>query len=623
MELEEIVLFGGVIGFLLVIVLHFFWLRKSPRAGRFSRESLRAADQMTKGIIRYQFTVLSMVIVALFLLLGWQVSWAMGSTFLLGGILSLIIGYFSLRIAARADERLPQPKKEGKERETIAYQGGGLTGLLVASLGMLAVGVLLQLYQRNLLSWGDLSGFAFGIALVSLTVYMSSGVFTLGAIGVVAEGESPPPSTLYGLAPAGRLVKNRLGNFAGVSVGMFASYGASAVALTTTGVLFSKGGAPWEELLLMLVIAGFGASVIGYLFARRRRGSSADLIIPFILFLGFMVLAVYFLSLRLHQGMRVWEASLLGLMVGMAILGSGEYYARARPAKGVARSSSTGAATNVISGLASGMQSTAVPVMILCLGVYLVHRLLGFYGMGVAAMALSSVAGVFVALSCQEKLVLEEAASSNRYTLGFSAVAAIALFAAYFSLEGIDIIDVASPRVIAGLLLGGLIPFFIASSVISSLERISRLMRQRFNPGDEKHKGIGQEEWLSLVAKLSANASLKEMALPGIIALGIPPLVGFLMGRDALGGLLGGAILSGITLSLFMTNAGGAWHGARIFIGRRAKESGSSDDYSASRVGDLVGKTLREEISPLINSLIIVMAAESIIAAPLLGEGFL
>ena len=615
---------GGGIGFLLVTVLHFLWLRKSPQAGRFPRETLRAAHQIIRGFVRRQFATLLVVMVALFFLLGWQVNWAMGSTFLLGGVISLIIGCFSLRITARANERFPQQREGKRAWKTIAYQGGGLTGLLVASLGMLAVGVLMLSYRHNLLSGVDISGFALGISLVSMTMYMSGGVYALGAIRAIAEEEgSSPPSTPYRLALVAMLVKNRLANFAGVSVGLFASYGASAAALTIMGVLSSRGSSPWEELLLLLIIAGFGASIIGYLFARRKGGSLSNLMIPSILSLSLLVLAIYLFSLYLPQGMRIWGVSLLGLMAGMVIVGSSEYYARAKPAREVARSTSTGAATNVISGLASGMRSTALPVIILCLGVYLAYRLLGLYGMGIATMALSSVMGIFLALSCQESLAVEEVASSKGYGLGFSAVASIALFAAYISVEGIDTIDIASPRIIAGLLLGGLIPFFIASSVISSLRRVSRLMSQKFHPRDEKQEGIGEERWLSLVAKLSANASLKQVALPGIIALGTPPLVGFLMGREALGGLMGGVILSGVTLSLFMTIGGDAWKGARIFMGRGKKVGESSDDYSASIVGDLVGETLREGVSPLINSLVIVMATVSLIVAPLLGEGFL
>ena len=615
---------GGGIGFLLVIALHFFWLRKSPQAGRFPRETLKAAHHMIRGFVRRQLVTLSVVIVALFFLLGWQVSWAMGSTFLLGGIISLIIGCFSLSIAARAEERFPNQRKGGRAGEAIAYQGGGLTGLLVASLGMLAVGALLLSYRHNLMSGIDIVGFSLGASLASLIMYISGGVFSLGAIrAIVEEGESSPSPNSYRLASVDRVVNNRLGNFAGVPVGLFASYGASTAALAIAGVLSSKEGSPWVELMLLLIITGFGASIIGYLFARRKLGSLSNLMIPSILSLGLLVLAIYILSLNLPQGMRIWGVSLLGLMAGMVILGSSEYYTRAKPAREVASSTSTGAATNVISGLASGMRSTALPIIILCLGFYLAYWLLGLYGIGIATMALSSVMWIFLALSCQESLATEEVASSKGYSLGFSAVASIALFAGYISVEGMDIIDIASPRIIAGLLLGGLIPFFIASSMISSLRRVSRLMSQRFHPADEKKKEIGEEGWLSMVVKLSAKASLKEVALPGITALGTPPLVGFLMGKEALGGLLGGVILSGITLSLFMTNGGDVWQGARIFMRRGKKEGQNSDDYSASMVGDLVGETLREGVSPLINSLVMVMVSISLIVAPLLGEGFL
>jgi len=624
MSLEKITLLVGGIGFLLVIVLYFFWLRKSPQEGRFSRETLRATDQIVKGLIRRQLAILSVVMVALFFLLGWQLSWAMGSTFLLGGVVSLVIVYFSLRIAARADERLPQQREGGRRRSTIAYKGGGLTGLLVVSLGMLAVGALSQSYRLNLLSGSDFGGFALGISLVSLAMYMSGVVFALGALrAIMEEGESSTTSTPYELAPAARMVKNRLENFAGVPIGLFTSYGASAAALAAMGVISFKGGYPWEELLLLLIIAGFGASVIGYLFAIKRRVSTSNLGIPSILSLGLLAVAIYLFSFHLPQGTKIWEVSLLGLMTGMAILGSSEYNVRAKPAREVARSASTGTATNIISGFAAGMKSTAIPVLILCLGVYLAHRLLGFYGLGVATMALSSIMGIFLAFSCQESLALEDIASSKGYTLGFSAVASIALFAAYSSAEGMDIIDIAHPRVIAGLLLGGLIPFFIASSVISSLRKVTSEINKRLSLGNNKQKGIGKEGWLSLVTKLSANAIPKGIALPGIIALGTPPIAGFLMGKEALGGLLGGVILSGVTLSLFITNGGGTWQGARILLEKRKSKGGSSDDYSASRAGDLVGETLAEGVSPLISILVIVMAVISVIIAPLLGEGFL
>ncbi|TKJ34502.1 hypothetical protein CEE39_02360 [bacterium (candidate division B38) B3_B38] len=625
MGLEEIVLLVGGVSFLLVVILHFFWLMKRPQAGGIPSGTLRVADHIIKGFIRRQFAALCMVMVALFFLLGWQLSWAMGSTFLLGGVASLIIGHFTLRIAARTDERLPQQKKWARKRETIAYQAAGLTGLLVASLGMLAMGVLLKSLRLNLLSGRDISGFALGISLVSLAMYMSGEVFALGAIRAIAsEGESSPPSSSPELASAARLVKNRLGNFAGVSVGLFACYGASAAALTITGMHSSTGGSSWEELLLLLIIAGFGASVIGYLFARIRRGFLSNFGIPSILSFALLVLAIYLFSLHLPQGTEIWEVSLLGLITGMAILGTSEYYVRSNPARAVARSASTGIATNIISGFASGMQSTAVPIVTLCLAVYLVHRLLGLFGMGVATMALSSVMGIFLALSCQESLVEEERASSSKgLVLGFSAVASIALFTAYYSVEGIDIIDIASPRIIASLLLGGLIPFFIASLVISSLRRASREMSKKLSPGKDKQKGIREDKWLTLVAKFSANASLKEMALPGIIALGTPPMVGFLMGREALGGLLGGVVLSGIVLSIFMTNGGGAWQGARIFMERGKRKGGSSGDCSVYKVGDLIGETLREGVSPLINSVVIVMAVTSVIVATLLKKGFL
>ncbi len=624
MGLEEIIFLVGGVGFLLVVIFYFFWLRRRYRAGRLPGETLGIADHIIKGFIHRQAATISVVIVALFFLIGWQLGWVMGGTFLFGGIVSLIIGYFALRIAVRTDEKLLQQKKRAKERRTIAYRAAGLTGLLVASLGMLAVGVLLKSLQLNLISGGDISGFALGISLVSLIMYMSGEVFALGAIRAIApEGEGASDLTPNKLAQAARMVKNRLENFAGVSVGLFACYGASAAALTITGVHFSGGGSTWEGLLLLLILAGFGASVIGYLFAKIRRRFLANFGIPSILSFGLLVVTIYLLSSHLPQGIKIWEVSLLGLLAGMAILGTSEFYVRSNPARAVARSASTGIATNVISGLASGMQSTALPILILSLGFYLVHRLLGLFGMGLASMALSSVIGIFLALGCQESLVEEEKATSKGHVLGFSAVASIALFAAYFSVEGIDIIDIASPRIISSLLLGGLIPFFIASSVISSLRKASREISKELSTAENKKEKIGEEKWLSLVAKRSAHASLKPVVLPGIIALGSPPMVGFLMGREALGGFLGGVILSGLILSLFMTNGGGVWQGARILMERGKKGGGSSDDYSAYKVGDLVGEILREGVSPLINSLVIVMAVISVIVAPLLQKGFL
>lgn len=621
--LEEIVFLVGGVGFLLVVILHFLWLRRKPQAGGFPEETLRVADYILNGFIRRQFATLSVVMVGLFFLVGWQLNWAMGGAFLLGGIVSLIIGYFTLRIAARTDERLPQQKKLTGKRETIAYQAAGLTGLLVASLGMLAVGLLLKSLRLNLISGRDISGFALGISLVSLIIYMSGEVFTLGAIRAIApKEENSSPSTTNELTPAARVVKNRLENFAGVSVGLFACYGASAVALTITGVNFSGGVSIWEELLLLLIIAGFGASVIGYLFAKIRRRFFANFGIPSILSFCLLVLTIYLTSRYLPQGTKIWEVSLLGLITGMAILGTSEFYVRSNPARAVARSASTGIATNIISGLASGMQSTALPVVILSLGVYLIHHLLGLFGMGIATMALSSVMGIFLALSCQESLLEEDKASSKGHVLGFSAVASVALFTAYFSVEGIGIIDIASPRIIASLLLGGLIPFFIASLVIYSLRRASMEMG-KLSPREDKQKGIMESRWLSLIAKRSANVSLKQTTLPGIIALGSPPMVGFLMGKEALGGFLGGVILSGLILSLFMTNGGGVWQGARILMERRKEKGGSSVDYSTFKVGDLVGETLREGVSPLINSLVIIVAVISVIIAPLLKKGFL
>ena len=607
------------------------------------------ADAFLKSEYKLLLIFIAIVFAGIWLGLG---SITTAVAFLVGALFSVLAGYFGMKVATRANVRTANAARTGGINEAlrVAFSGGTVMGMCVVGLGLIGASILYIITEN-----GDvLTGFSLGASSVALFARVGGGIYTKAAdvgadlVGKVEAGipEDDPRNP----AVIADNVGDNVGDVAGMGADLFESYVGSIVSAIVLGVFsFGATGAVYP-----LALSGLGiiASVLGTFFVRGGKNADPMKALKMGSYTSAILVAAgsVALSYFCFGGINTSFAIICGLIVGLAIGFFTEVYTsdKYRFVKNIAEQSTTGSATNIICGLSTGMLSTCVSIILVCLGILGAYKFAGLYGIALAAVGMLSTAGMTVAVDAYgpiadnaggiaEMAGLEDsvrditdrldsvgnttAAMGKGFAIGSAALTAMALFVSYAQAAELQMIDILDPFVIIGLLLGGMLPFLFSaltmSSVSKAAESIIREVRRQFKEHTGILKGTERPDYRTCVS-IAATSALKEMILPGAIAIVAPLLVGFLLGPAALGGLLAGSVVTGVLMAIFMSNSGGAWDNAKKYIEGGNFGDKGSEAHKAAVVGDTVGDPFKDTSGPSINILIKLMTIVSLVFVPLM-----
>ena len=651
--MEKLAILAPVLG-VLALLFAFALSRKVSNQDAGTDRMKEIASYIHEGaqaFLMAEYKILVFFVLALFVAIGFGITWITAICFVVGAVFSTIAGYCGMNVATKANVRTAAAAKEGGMNRalSIAFSGGAVMGMCVVGLGLLGAGVVYLITKDT----GALSGFSLGASSIALFARVGGGIYTKAAdvgadlVGKVEAGipEDDPrnPATIADN------VGDNVGDVAGMGADLFESYVGSIVSAITLGLVAFGGKGAMFPLLLAAV--GIASAILGTFFVKGDEKSSPHKALKTGTYSASVIVVVLSLVLSkvVFGNFGAAIAIICGLFVGVLIgiitevYTSGDY----RPVKKIATQSETGPATTVISGLSVGMESTGIPILLISVGIIGAYLAAGLYGIALAAVGMLSTAGITVAVDAygpiadnaggiaemsglpkSVRAVTDKldavgnttAAMGKGFAIGSAALTALALFVSYSEAVGLEIINVMDYKVIVGLFIGGMLPFFFSALTMDSVSKAAYKMieevRRQFRTIPGILEGTGKPDYTSCVA-ISTQAALKEMLVPGVMAVVAPLVVGCILGTSALGGLLAGGLVSGVLMALFMSNAGGAWDNAKKYIEDGNHGGKGSEAHRAAVVGDTVGDPFKDTSGPSINILIKLMTVVALVFAPL------
>ena len=652
---------------LLFAVYKIVYVGKQDAGNDRMKEIAGSISDGARAFLFAEYKILVVFIVVLFVAIGLGLrNWITAGCFICGAVFSILAGYIGMNVATKANVRTANAAQHGMNKAlAIAFSGGSVMGMCVVGLGLLGASVLYIITKNTEV----LFGFSLGASSIALFARVGGGIYTKAAdvgadlVGKVEAGipEDDPRNP----AVIADNVGDNVGDVAGMGADLFESYVGAIISAMTLGLLVSD-----KAVVFPMAIAACGilASIIATFFVRGKDGSNPHKALKmgsYVSALLVVVASIVLSKTMLGSYDSAW-AIIAGLAVGLVIgiitevYTSGDY----KSVKKIAHQSETGSATTIISGIAVGMMSTWIPVVLICVAIFISYKCADLYGIALAAVGMLSTTGITVAvdaygpiadnaggiaeMSGLDHSVREitdkldavgntTAAMGKGFAIGSAALTALALFVSFAEAAKVEIggelvklsesgISILDPAVVIGLLIGGMLPFVFSAMTMDSVSKAANKMieevRRQFREIPGIMEGKGKPDYKKCVS-ISTTAALKEMLIPGLMAVIVPLAVGFILGPAALGGLLAGALVTGVMMAMFMSNAGGAWDNAKKYIEEGNHGGKGSDAHKAAVVGDTVGDPFKDTSGPSINILIKLMTVVSTVFAAAFGSGLL
>ena len=637
---------------LVVAMFLAFSILKKPAGSQKMQEISEAIHKGALTFLRKEYEMLAifMALAAFTMYFFLDNGIVLAVSFVIGGISSALAGNIGMRIATKANARTAEAtKKHIGEGLKTAFHSGAVMGLSVVGIGLLGVTLLYKFFGNPNLIYG----FGFGASSIALFARVGGGIYTKAAdvgadlVGKVEKGipEDDPRNP----AVIADNVGDNVGDVAGMGADLFESYVNSIIAAMVLGIVLSV-----QHVMLPLSLAALGisASIIGIFFVRAKKEEDLFKALNKGLYISTMLAAVfsYFFIRQQNLDIGIFYAALAGLIVGVVIGLFTEYYTsnKNKPTQSIAIAAKTGAGTNVIQGLAVGMLSTLVPVLAVSIAVLVAYKFAGLYGIAIAGVGMLATLGFTLAIETygavadnaagisemanvgkdvREKTELLDAVGNTTaaigkgFAIGSAALTALALFASFTQITKIEVMSISNPSVIAGLFIGGMLPFLFSSFAMQAVGKAASEIVDEVRRQLKTIKGLAQgkakPDYEKCIA-ISTRSALKQMIMPSLLAIFSPIIVGYIFGLEALGGLLVGSIVSGFSLAIFMANSGGAWDNAKKYIEAGNLGGKGSDVHKAAVVGDTVGDPFKDTAGPSLNILIKLMSIVAIVFVPLI-----